>query len=277
MGRGSISEGEGISGCLALASGREVVSEVGIVARDVGEPEPSFLAAPFELGFAGEDSGLSPALLGQEAEFVTLIGQEEGGLAAPSGDRVVGNVYPVEVTKRGDHRGGRHRTEEGEVKCQGHSGRRELHFAPMENRLEFPFDQTNLFGVGDQVEGILARHRGVDLVSTLPIPFGPMAVALEPEDVAEVFEDARIGSALGADDPGILAVSGRVTRRELVPTVQVFATESPKPPARILIESVNLVAAAGTGRLTNWFTYANLLSQRGEGKGNNENQNEPNY
>jgi len=68
---------------------------------------------------------------------------------------------------------------------------------------------------------------------------------------------------LGADDPGILAVPGRATRRELVPTVQVFAKESPKPPVRILTESVNLVAAAGTARLTNRFTYANLLLQRG--------------
>ena len=101
-----VGHGEGVAGGAGVASGGEVVGEVGVVTGEAGKSEPAFVAAHFELGFVGEDSRLSAPFPGGDGELSTGVGQEEGGLVASSGDGVVGDGDAVEVAEGGHDGGG---------------------------------------------------------------------------------------------------------------------------------------------------------------------------
>lgn len=260
MRRSGIGHGEGVSRALRIAPRGEVMPEVGVVSRDVVEPEPSFVPAAFELSFVCEDSWFSPSLFRGESKFAALIGEEEGGFVGPTRDRVVGDFDAVQVNEDSDDRRRRQGAEEGEVDSDSDSGGGEIHFVPVEEGLKFSLYKANLFWVSDSMDRVSARERDIDFVRAPALALGVMPVAAEAERVGEVFEDAHTGTALRADDFWVFSDSGRTTWDELVTAVRIFAAVSLRIGFGFEPEAVGIAAAARARRIESFVTHKNLLS-----------------
>lgn len=263
FGGGVIGHGKGVACGLGIPSGGEVVTEVGVVARDVDEPQPPLSSHALELGFVGKESGFSAPFLGDDGELAAFVSQQEGGFVTPACDGVVRDLHVVEVAEGIGHGGGGHGAEEGEVEGEGGGGGRELHPVPMEEELYLSADEADVFGVHHQVEGFGAGQGDVDLVSAAAIPFCVMPVAAESQGIAEVLEDAHVGPAFRTDDLGILADSRWALRNELSPTSKVLAAIPLQPPVRVTTETIDLTATPGTPNINTIFRHTNLLSDRG--------------
>jgi hypothetical protein len=263
FGGGVIGHGEGVACGLGVASGGEVVTEVGVISRDIDEPEPAFFAHALELGFVGEESGFSAAFFGDDGQLAAFVGQQEGGFVTPACDGVVGDLEAIEVAESvGDGRGG-HGAEEREVEGQGDGGGRELHPVPMEKELDLATDEADVFRVHHEVEGFIPGQGDVDLVRAAMVSFCVMPVAAESQGIAEVLEDAHGRATFGANDLRILRDSAWAVRDKLSPTSGGFAAIPLQPPVRITTEAIDLPAAPGTPNIQATFRHTNLLSDRG--------------
>jgi len=260
VGRMMVSHGEGVTRRLGIAPRGDVVSEVGIIARDVGEPEPAFLAVAFELGLVGEDSGFSPGFLGNHSELSALLSEKKGRLMTPSGDGVMGDLDPIEFEERLHDPGSRHGLEEREVKGNRDGGGGEFHLVPMEDGLNDPLDDPDILGFEDQVKGLLAGQGDVDFVSASAVSLGAITVAPEAKGVTENLEDSHVGTALGTDHFGILPRPLGPSGNELAPTVRILASIALQVRNGIAPEAMNWTTTAGTLDLVGNRNHDVLLS-----------------
>lgn len=260
---GVVGHGEGVAGGLGVTSSGEVVTQVGVVARDVDEPEPSLPPHALELGFIGEESGFSPPFFGDDGQLPALVGQQESGFVTPAGDGVVGHLDLVQVAEGVHDRWGGHGAEEGEVEGQCYCRRREFHPIPVEDPLYLSADEADVFGVHHQVEGFIPGQGNVDLVSAAAVPLCVMPVAAESQGVTEVLEDTHPRAAFGANHLGVLADSGWAVRDELSPTVGVFTAITLQTPMGVSPEAVDTASAPGTPNIMTRVGHINLLSSRG--------------
>ena len=260
---GVIGHGEGVARGLGVASGGEVVTEVGVVARDVDEPEPSFSPHALELGFVGEESGFSATFFGDDGELAAFVSQQESGLVTPARDGVMGYLDAIEVAEGVGHGGGGHGAEEGEVEGQSDGGGGELHPVPMKKERDLSTDEADVLGVHHQVERCGAGQGDVDLVSAASMALGVMPVAAESQGIAEVLEDAHGRATFGASDLRILPDSAWAVGDKLSPTSEVLAAVPLQPPVRVTTEAIDLPATPGTPNVNTTFRHTNLLSGGG--------------
>ena len=261
--RGAEGHGEGVACGLGVAAGGEVVAQVDVIARDIGEPEPAFLSAPLELSFVGEETGLSAAFFGQHAQFCALIGEQEGGLVRPSGDGIVGEMDVEHVTQGCDDGGGGHGSKEREVKGKGDSGGAENHLVPVEHGLDLVLDEADLFGVGDEIEAAAARQGEVDLVGAAFWAFEAVTVASEAEGIGEAFEDAHVGAAFGTQELRVLFDARRAAGYELAPAAGILAAIALQARTGVFSEAKHVAATARTPHIVCAFCHRDLLSNRG--------------
>jgi hypothetical protein len=242
--RGVKGHGESITSGLGVAARREIVAEIDVIARAIVEPEPAFLASHREARFISEDARLSPRFFRAYGERSAVLGEEERSFMRPTGDRVVRDGDVVDIVHGSDHGRGRHSAEEREVENEGHAGRRESHLVPVEVELDFPANEANLFGIVDQVKGVLSWQRDIDLVSAAAFSFGHVAIAAEAESIAKVFKDTHPGSTFRADDRGVFASSRWATRDELATAERVFAPVALHERSRIEPKAMDISATA---------------------------------
>jgi hypothetical protein len=260
VGRMMVSHGEGVAGGLGIASGGEVMSEVSVIARDVGEPEPALVAVGLELGFVSENPGFTPGFLGDNGEFGAFFREEECGFVSPPGDGVVGDFDLVEIAKSLNDAGCWHGAEKGEVEGNGDSGRREFHSIPVENRLDFSLDQADLAGLEHRIEGLFTGERDIDFVGTPAIALGSVAITSKTQSIAQMLEDAHIGTTLGADDFGVFPRPRRALGDKLAPAGGVLAPVALEAGVGVPAESKDLSTATGTTDIGRRTRHNMLLS-----------------
>jgi len=244
FGRGVKGHGKSITSGLGIAARGQIVAEIEIIAGAIIEPEPALLASHLESRFISEDARLSARFFGADGERSAVLGKKESGFVRPSGDRVVRDCDVVDIAHGSDHGRGRQSAEEREVENQGRAGRRESHLVPVEEELDFAANETDLFGIGDQVKGVLSWQRDIDLVGAAALSFGHVAITAEAQGIAEVFKDTHARAASGADDRGIFASSWRLALDKLASAERVFAPVALHGGSRIKAKAVDITAAA---------------------------------
>jgi hypothetical protein len=260
VGRMMIGHGESVAGGLGVTSGGEIMSEVSVIARDVREPEPPLLAVGLELGFIGQDAGFSPAFLGNNGKLAAFFREEEGGFVTPPGDGVVGDLDLEEIAEGVNDAGCGHGADKGEIEGDGDGGRREFHSVPVEGRLDPALNEADLTGIEDRVEGVFAGEGDVDFVSAAEIPFGSVAIAAKTESITQMFKDAHIGAALGADHLGVFPGFGRTLGDKLASADGILAPVALEAGIGIPAKAMDLSTATGTTDIGRRTRHNMLLS-----------------
>lgn len=236
--------GKSITSSLGVTALGEVVAEIEIIARKVVEPEPALLASDLEAGFISEDARLSARFFRAYGEGSAVLGQKESGFVRPTGNGIMRDSDVVDIVHGSDHGRGRQSAEEREVENEGRAGRRESHLVPVEEELDFPANETDLFRIGHHVKGVLTWQRDIDLVGAAAFSFGHVAITAEAQGIAEVFKDAHVRAAVGADDRGVCTSSWRLARNKLASAERVFAPVALHGRSRIKAKAMDITAAA---------------------------------
>jgi hypothetical protein len=241
LGTAVIGHRQSIACGLSVTTGREVVAQIKIVAGQIGQPKPPFMAPAAKLSFIGQQARF-PADLGRQGEGA-LVGQQKGGLVAPAGNSVMRDLDAEQVLQGGHDRRSWQGPQKGEVESQRYRGWREAHARPTEDRLNLAGNEADLLGVDHRVEARLAGPGQVDFVSAMAVSAGAIAITAKAPAIGQNLENAHGGTTAGAVDLRILAGARMTAQHKLTMTGDTLTAIALQPAGRIVPKAMDRTAA----------------------------------
>jgi hypothetical protein len=123
-------------------------------------------------------------------------------------------------------------------------------------------DQSDLGGIGDDVEDISAGQGHVDLVRAALRPWCPIAIAAKTDTVGEALEEAHSAATLRTENEGPLALTARSSGHELAATLGILTPVALPLGVRILAETPHVARATRTTNVDRFVSHTSSFRAR---------------